>query len=337
MRKLNAQYTATRTHLTEPAKSAEALAGVTAAGEANALTERFCLLRKKRSALEYMEIASYLLGNYTPEFAYFIAVELNEQLEPRLGYPPIGQIMKAMELEGSEDAARWIGCSLRNFPKVETAQLAFGVIASPSMRTLVRADLARAGAELSDYICSNSGTPPPVKPAIDSTESSQEANDKVRSRLSDGIERMPRLLTQAERTGDRLFLHLQTVSLVLLFLCPILGAISAGWVGAIAGLAIGWLVRIWMRRSMGLRGSNPDEGFFIRMKERANGSRRGILEFLIEKVRQREFTQCQCKAIAMAWDDTRERLNAATSAGERRALIIALDEKVKRISYNSDC
>jgi hypothetical protein len=268
--------------------------------------------------------------------AYFVAVELTEQFEPRLGYPPIGQIMVAMENEGSQTAARWIACALRNFPRIETAQLAFGVIKSPTMRSLVRADLATDDADIAEYIASGETVSPPTRPGS-STASALRAKAEHQTHLSDGIERMPRQLTDAERRGDRLFLHLQVVSSVLLLLCPLLGGVLGGWPGAATGLAVGWLARVWMRHSMGIRGSNPNDGFFIRMKERATGARRGILEALIEEVRQRPFTQEQCAAITNAREDTRKRIEAATSVEEKRELINALDVEIKRISYGSGC
>jgi hypothetical protein len=88
---------------------------------------------------------------------------------------------------------------------------------------------------------------------------------------------------------------------------------------------------------MGIRGSNANDGFFIRMKERATGARRGILEALIEEVRHRPFTQEQCAGITNAWEDTRKRIEAATSVEEKRALLNALDVEIKRISYGSGC
>src|SRR5205823_3474545 len=102
-------------------------------------------------------------------------------------------------------------------------------------------------------------------------------------------------------------------------LCPILGGVLRGWIGLGIGLVAGWIGRVWMRRSMGLRGSNPTDGFFIRLRERANGAHRGILEALIERVRRRPFTRPQCTAIVQAWDETQQRLAAATSEQEKRA------------------
>ena len=336
MHKLQARYASSQTRLLERFAKASAEAGVDATHEAKVLAERFGVSRKKRAASEYTDVVGYLLSHYPSEVAYFVAVEINEQLEPRLGYPPIGQIMVAMEKQGGDDAARWIGCALRNFPRVETAQLAFGVIKSPAMRSFVRAQLAAEDTELAEYIASGEVVATPSKPKSPVTESPAGTKMEYQPRISDGIELMPRSLTDAERRGDRLFLHLQVVSSVLLLLSPVLGGVLGGWTGAAIGLVVGWLVRVWMRHSMGLRGSNPHDGFFIRMKERANGARRGILEALIERVRQRPFTQGQCAAITQAWDETRQRLAATTSEEEKRTLINAFDAQIKRISYGQD-
>jgi hypothetical protein len=336
MHRLQSRYSASQTRLLERATRAASAAGVDATREANVLAERFSVSRKKRSASEYTDIATYLLSSHTPEVAYFVAVKLNKQLEPRLGYPPIGQIMVAMESQGSEGAARWIGCALRNFPRIETAQLAFGVIKSPAVRALVRADFAVEDAELAEFICSGEVVTQPARLVSSVTQATPRMKVDHQPHLSDGIERMPRRLTDAERKGDRLFLHLQVVSSVLLLLSPVLGGVLGGWTGAAIGLVVGWLARLWMRHSMGLRGSNPHDGFFIRMRERANGAGPGILEALIERVRQKPFTQEQCAAITQAWDETHRRLAAATSEEEKRALINALDVQIKRISYGQD-
>lgn len=336
MHRLQSRYAASQTRLLERATRASASADVDATREAIALAQRFEVARKKRSASEYADVASYLLSNHAPEVAYFVAVGLTEQFEPRLGYPPIGQIMVAMENEGGKAAARWIACALRNFPRIESAQLAFGVIKSPAMRSLVRAELAADDPQLADYISSGELVTPPTRPASSVTNSAAQTETEHQTHLSDGIERMPRQLTDAERRGDRLFLHLQVVSSVLLLLCPVLGGVLGGWPGTAIGLVVGWLVRVWMRHSMGIRGSNPKDGFFIRMKERATGARRGILETLIERVRQRSFTQGQCAAITKAWDNTRERIEAATSVEEKRRFINALDMEIKRILYGQN-
>ncbi len=331
MRKIQTQYKASQSRYLERLARASAETGVNARNEANMLANRFGLSQKKRNASEYAGIASYLLSHYSSEMAYFIAVEINELFEPQLGYPPIGQIMVAMEKQESEDAACWIGCAIYNFPRAETAQLAFDVIKSPIMRSLVQAYLAKEDKELAEYITSSEIlSSPPTAEIVSRTKVKHQPN------LSDGIERMPRRLTDAERKGDRLFLHLQVVSSVLLLFSPVLGGVLGGWTGAAIGLLIGWVTRAWMQHSMGLRGSKPNDGFFIRMKERANGARLGVLEALIEKVRQRSFTKEQCVAITRAWDETREQLERTTSVEQKRELMNTFDEQIKRISYGQD-
>jgi hypothetical protein len=331
MQRLQARYASSQRRLEE--RFAKAAEGLNVTQEAASLTRRFDLSRKKRAGSEYAEVAEHLVNHYPPEVAYFVAVAITEQLEPRLGYPPIGQIMVAMETKGGTLPARWIGCALRNLPRVETAQLAFRVITSPAMRSLVRAELATDDAELAEYISSGEVVTRPASPTPSVTRSAPRTETEHHTHLSDGIERMPRRLTDAERRGDRLFLHLQVVTSVLPLLCPVLGGVLGGWPGAARGLVVGWLARVWMRHSMGLRGSNPNDGFFIRMRERANGARRGILEAAIERVRQRPFTQEQCAAMTQAWDETRQRLAAATSEEEKRELFDAFDAQIKRISH----
>jgi hypothetical protein len=333
MRRLQARYSALRARLGRMFATAITEAGVDTTHEAALLAERFGVSRKKRATSQYADLTSHLLSHYPSEVAYFIAVEINEQFESRLGYPPIGQIMVAMEEHGGERAVRWIACALRNFPRIEAAQLAFGVIRSVAIRSLVRSDLAAEDSELAEYICTSRSVAPHPKPALPQMQSPPTTDAEPNPSLSDGIERMPRRLTEEERRGDRLYLHLQVSSFVLLLLLPILGGVLSGWIGAGIGLVVGWFARVWIRRSMGLRGSNPHDGFFIRMRERANGARRGLLEALIERVRRRSFTQKQCAAMTQAWDDTRQRLAATKSAEEKRALMKVLDADIKRISY----
>lgn len=335
-RKLQARYSAAGAGLRQRIVAAVAATGLDPASEAAFLGKRFGVLRKRRDASEYVDVVGYLLNQYPCELALIVTVELNNQFEQRLGYPPIGQIMVAMERWGSRESARWIGCALRNFPKVTTARLAFSVVKIPAVRSLVREDLVAEDAELAEYICSGEiAAPRPRPPPTPSDPAPRSAPEPERG-LSDGIEQMPRPLTKAERRGDRLFLHLQVMSVVIVPLLPILGGVTGGWIGAGVGLLTGVLGRIWMRRSMGMRGSNPNDGFFIRKRERADGARRGLLEILIERVRQRPFTRTQCTAITKAWDDFRERLEAAASAEEKRALVADLDRRVKRISYGPE-
>jgi hypothetical protein len=306
------------------------------AHEVASLAKRFNLTQKKRTGSDYADLADFLLSNYPSVVAYFITVELNEQFEQMLGYSPIGQIMVAMEIEANEKAANWIACGMRNFPRVETARLAFGIIKSNSMRSLVRVALAADDSELADYITSGEIMESHAKAKYSMAGSTINKQPDHKTKLSDGIERMPRELSEAERKGDRLFLHLQVLSFMFLVFIPVIGGLLIGWPGAALGLLVGLLVRVWIRHSMGLRGSNPHDGFFTRMKERANRASPGILESLIERVRQRTFTQEQCMAITKVWDDAKSRIEAATSVEEKRELMNACDVEIKRLSYRLD-
>ena len=122
----------------------------------------------------------------------------------------------------------------------------------------------------------------------------QDTGDNT-SRLSDGIENMPRRMTQREKAADTLFLFLQLSSRLLFIVTALVGYSIHGVYSALIGAVLGYLVGIWMRRSMGIRGPNPNEGWLRRRRERAEGSRRGILEWVIEKLRANEFTQEKCR------------------------------------------
>ncbi len=335
MNTLQKKYSEMRTCLAERVARQPAFQEFTR--EAMAVAGRFHILQKRRAASEYTDLATYLMTTYSPEVAYFIAVAIDHRFAARLGYPPIGQIMVALEHIDGEWPASWIRCALLNFPRIETAQLAFGVIKSTNMRALVRAHLASESREVAEYICGADWEDAPVTHTPASQNLQIDVTDAVTddSRLSDGIRNMPRPLTTAELKGDRLFLHLQALSVVLLILPPVLGGVAAGLLGAAAGMIIGLVVFVSFRRSMGIRGRDANTAFFIRMRERADGSRRGLLETLIERVRGRTFTREQCADIADEWDDFQRRLPQATSAAERRRLLEEFDSVVKRISYGT--
>jgi hypothetical protein len=91
-----------------------------------------------------------------------------------------------------------------------------------------------------------------------------------------------------------------------------------------------------MRRSMGLRGRDSNDSFFIRMRERARGSRRGLLELLIERARERSFTQAQCMALTDAHDEVQRQLGKAASREAKEMLLEEFDGRVKEISYGRD-
>lgn len=159
-------------------------------------------------------------------------------------------------------------------------------------------------------------------------------NQSAASEFSGGVRAMPREMTRRERAVDLVFLNLQVFSQWTWAAGGVAGFALAGWWGAAAGVPAGWLFGRWMRYSLGRRGANPTEGFFIRMRERAEGSRRGLLEWVLEKARGNEFTRAKCAAIWGAWAQALEQLRAAASPHERQRILAELDRRVKKISYD---
>lgn len=152
--------------------------------------------------------------------------------------------------------------------------------------------------------------------------------------FSDGIPKMPRKMTSREKNADSLFLHLQIISRLIFIVTAILGYYLYQIAGAIFFAILGYIFGIMIRRSLGIRGKDPIIGFYIRMQERGSGSRRGILEWMIENARGNEFTQEKCQAITAAYNEARQELNHCSSKSEREEILEKLDEKVKSISYD---
>lgn len=147
------------------------------------------------------------------------------------------------------------------------------------------------------------------------------------------ISNMPRELTSREKAVDRLYLAFQLLSKWAFLPMAVIGYATEGIAWASVGALGAVLAGFWMRRSMGLRGSDPHTGFFIRARERANGSSRGLLEWLLEKLRGAEFSRAQCKAFADAYDVAMSGIQKAGSEAERTKIARDLDRRVKEISY----
>jgi len=303
--------------------------------EAIKIGDSFEILLKKRSANSYTDIAKYLLNTYEPEIAYFVAVEINEIFEKKLGYPPIGQITLALENIGGKHAAKILSCSLLHFNDPHTAQLAFNVFKSELICSQIKSDIEIQDKEIADFICTNRTLiKQNQKQNVDSKDSMDILNDSDSIfDLSDGIKNMPRKLEVTEIFSDQIFRHLQTISNIVIIFCPIIGAYFRGVLGVGIGFGIGLLLRMWMRYSMGFRGKDPDISFFIRMRERSEGSKRGLLEYLIEKLGKRNYSIKKCYEITQAWDKFQSQINNAKSDDEKLALIEKFDQKLKHISY----
>jgi len=155
--------------------------------------------------------------------------------------------------------------------------------------------------------------------------------DRKLSELSDGVPRMPRRMTRREKQADQVYLFLQLTSQLLFVFTAIFGYAWSGFRIAAVLAFIGFIVGWWIRYSLGIRGAN---GFFRRMCERAHGSRRGVLEWVIEKMRGNEFTQEKCKAICDAYENAMLRLRDAPDPATATRILEDLDKKVKEVSYD---
>src|SRR5688572_33300333 len=65
--------------------------------EAKRVVQVCAIARKPRAVAAYKDVAEYLLTHYDPIAAYFVAVDIDVQMQPVLGYIPIGQIVLAIE------------------------------------------------------------------------------------------------------------------------------------------------------------------------------------------------------------------------------------------------
>ena len=121
------------------------------------------------------------------------------------------------------------------------------------------------------------------------------------------IPNMPRQLTVRERLTDILYFILQLGAKLAWLPAGIIGYTEGGVISAGGCIIVAVVVGFLVSYSMGVRRWNQNDGYFVRMRQRANGSRRGLLEFMIEKLRGNEFSREQCRAIAEAYDSAVER------------------------------
>jgi hypothetical protein len=147
---------------------------------------------------------------------------------------------------------------------------------------------------------------------------------------------MPRDLSGQEKFADILYVILQILSKILFIILGIIGFIYYKYIGAIGGAIIGYLIGHWIRYSLGRAGSNPHDAYFVRMRQRANGSKPRLLEYLLEKIRGNEFTQKKCREIIDAYDDAIEQLRKCSNEFQRQAVLNRLDTEIKSISYGKN-
>lgn len=149
----------------------------------------------------------------------------------------------------------------------------------------------------------------------------------VKSR-SDGIPHVLRRLTARERLAGHLSSCLQITSWFAFIVGGIVGYVVNGPIGCAVLLSAGWLLGIWIRRSLGQRGSDPCREHSGRIKERPDGSRRGVLEWVIETLRGSGPTVSKCKATTAAHEQTMVPCHSAESPAQKQAILQRLDEEV---------
>ncbi|HEX7973095.1 MAG TPA: hypothetical protein VF498_01695 [Anaerolineales bacterium] len=161
--------------------------------------------------------------------------------------------------------------------------------------------------------------------------------------LLNGLSRTPQLfygnlgysrkLAGHARLAENLYVFLHVSSYFLLLLTGILGYAFYQFYGLLISAAAGYAAGAWMRRSLGVRGRKSTTGYFLRMRERAQGSKPGLLEGLLEKLGQTELSQAKCKAIIQVYDTAVKQLKQARSTSDQNNILADLDRRVWEISY----
>jgi hypothetical protein len=72
----------------------------------------------------------------------------------------------------------------------------------------------------------------------------------------------------------------------------------------------------------------------MRMRERAQGSKPGFLEWLLEKVSRKVFTKAECRAVTQVYEKTVKQLKQSDSSEVQNRILAELDRKVFQILYD---
>jgi hypothetical protein len=146
-----------------------------------------------------------------------------------------------------------------------------------------------------------------------------------------GASAAPRSTTGREKLAEALYGFLLIASYALFAAAGLLGFLLRQAYGLVLGTLLGYAAGIWIRRSLGLRGRKRTTGFFMRMRERAQGARPGLLEGLLEMISGRAFTQAQCKAVVQTYEKAVRGLKGARTPEEKNKILAELDRRVQQI------
>jgi hypothetical protein len=150
-------------------------------------------------------------------------------------------------------------------------------------------------------------------------------------RLYFGALAAPRKLSGRDKLAEAVYIFLVLLSYILFVVGGLSGYLYNRWNGLIIFAVCGVVIGMWMRRSLGLRGRRPASGFFRRMRERAQGSKPGLLEWCVEGTGGSEFTQMKCRAVTLAHEKAVKGLKQAKSSEAQNKILAELDRRVGQI------
>jgi hypothetical protein len=135
------------------------------------------------------------------------------------------------------------------------------------------------------------------------------------------------------RLADGLFLGLQVLSLLLFIIGGLVGYFVYQMYGSLVLAMLGYLGGVWMRRSLGIRRQKATTGFFARLRERAQGSRPGLLEMLLEGISQNPLTLQKCRMLVQTYERAVKQLKQTKTLPEQNKILAELDRRVQQIYW----
>lgn len=144
---------------------------------------------------------------------------------------------------------------------------------------------------------------------------------------------LPRSHLVRGRIANALFATLFVFSWGAFLVGELIGTTYFGTKGFFIGLPAGWILGMWIRRSLGVCNRNLTRGFFIRMLDRGNGSPARLLESWVEALRGRRLTMVDCRALVGIRGEATRRWQAYDSPEERERIRWEQDQRILRVLY----
>lgn len=150
------------------------------------------------------------------------------------------------------------------------------------------------------------------------------------------LPKVPRLPSLRSKVADSAFVLVMLCARLAFVIGAVIGGSTHGFVRLLAGLAVGALVGFGVGRSLGLRGRNVTQGYFIRMYDRGCGKRAGKLEQFVERVRGNRLSMMQCRLIACAYAEAARQLQSCGSKEEQMRILTSRDQKILNAAYGQE-